>query len=69
MSVRAMLARVQRLEQSRAPTSPFALAFGSLDDWEADWQSGIDAGELDPRDMPIVMLAIRRWHRDEVWAR
>lgn len=67
MSVRAMLARVQRLEQGRTPTSPFVLGYGSLDAWEAGCQSGMDAGHLDPRDMPIVMMAVRRWHRD-IWA-
>ena len=64
MSVRAMLARVQRLEQARAPTSPFALALGSLDAWEAEMRRGIDAGLLDARDTPMVMMAVRRWHAE-----
>lgn len=68
MSVRAMLGRVQRLEQSRSPTSHFERAFGSLDAWEADCQSGIDAGLLDPQDMPVVMMAVRRWHREGAWS-
>lgn len=64
-----MLARVQRLEQSRGAISPFALAYGSLDACDEDWQSSIDNGLLDPRDMPVVMMAVRRWHRDGVWSR
>jgi len=67
MSVRALLARVQRLEQSRAPRSPFALAYGSLGAWEAEVQSGIDEGRYDKRDMPEVIAAVRRWHA-EVWS-
>lgn len=62
-----MLARVQRLEQARRPTSPFEVAFGSLDDWEAECQSGIDAGTLDPTDVPFVMKAVRRWHTEGAW--
>lgn len=67
--VRAMLARVQRLEQARSQTSPFERAFGSLADWEAECQSGIGEGRLDSRDMPVVMMALRRWHSEGVWAR
>jgi hypothetical protein len=59
---------VQRLEQSHAPTSPFALAYGSLDAWEAECQAGIDAGLLDPRDVPVAVMAVRRWHADGAWA-
>jgi hypothetical protein len=70
VSVRSLLARVQRLEQSRRPTSPFELIFGSLDAWEAEVRLGIDAGHLDSRDVPVVVAAVRRWHRDEgAWAR
>lgn len=69
MGVRHLLARVQRLEQSRTPTSPFEREYGSLDAFEAECQSGIDAGLLDPRDMPVVMASIRRWHDVGLWAR
>lgn len=69
MSIRAMLARVQRLEQARSASSPFELAFGSLDAWTAECQAGIDAGLLDARDMPVVILAVQRWHRDGAWGR
>lgn len=64
-----MLARVQRLEQARAPTSPFVLDYGSLDAFEAECRAGIDEGELDPRDMPVVIAAIRRWHDEGAWSR
>jgi hypothetical protein len=63
-----MLARVQRLEQARRPPlSPFELAFGSLEAWEAKCHAGISAGMLDSNDMPVVMMAVRRWHHDGVW--
>ena len=48
--------------------SPFELAFGSLPAWEGECQSGIDAGLLDAQDMPLVMMAVRRWHSDGAWA-
>ena len=66
--VRAMLARVQRIENARSPTSKFERAWGPLADWEAECQSGIDEGRLDLRDMPVVMMALRRWHTEEVWS-
>lgn len=65
--VRAMLARVQRLEHSRSPVSPFESAFGSLADWEEECQSGINEGRLDARDIPVVIAAIRRWHSEGLW--
>jgi len=64
-----MLARVQRLEQARRTTSPFELWFGSLEAWEAECQSEIDAGVLDLKDMPVVMMAVRRWHCEGAWSR
>lgn len=65
-----MLARVRRIEEARAPAlSPFEAMPGGLDAWEAECRAGIDAGYLDGRDVPVVMLAVRRWHRDGAWAR
>lgn len=65
-----MLARVRRVEAMRAPVlSPFELEFGSLDAWEAECRVGIDAGYLDGPDFTVVMLAVRRWHRERAWAR
>ena len=76
-SVRAMLARVQRLEQARqAPRSPIEVAYGSLEAWESETQAKIEAGTLDRIDMPVVIACVRRWHnegvfgmwrRDRVW--
>lgn len=46
MSVRAMLARVQRLEQARAPVrSPFAAAFGAFEAFAAECEVKMDAGD------------------------
>jgi hypothetical protein len=83
MSVRAMLARVQRLEQARrAPRSPIEAAYGSLEAWEASVLADVEAGKLDARDMlgesgdGGVLRAIRSWHdqgvfgmwqRDRIW--
>ena len=63
-AVRALLARVTRLEQSEAPA---ASPFGSFEAWAASAQADIDAGLLDPRDGPVLIAAVERWHTDEVW--
>ena len=63
-----MLARVRRLEYSRSPISLLERAWGSLAEWEAECQSGIDEGRLDARDVPVVMMALRRWHSEGVWS-
>lgn len=62
MSVRAMLARVQRLEQ--ASTSPWHRLIGPFEDFEAMVHDGIALGQLDPRDAPVVLASVRRWVRD-----
>ena len=68
--VRAMLARVRRIEEFRAPAlSPLEAAPGGLDGWEAECRAVIEAGYLDRRDVPAVMLAVNRWHRDGCFAR
>jgi hypothetical protein len=68
-TVRALLARVTRLERVKAPpVSAFELDYGSLEAFEAAAQAMIDAGTLDRRDGPVVLASIRRWHTDEVWA-
>lgn len=68
MVVRALLGRVAKLEQAKAPPiSPFEADYGSLEAFEAMAQAQIDAGDFDPRDGPVVLAAIRRWHTDEVW--
>ena len=67
-AVRALLIRVSRLERSKAPTaSLFEAAFGSLEAWEAECQSGIYEGRLDSRDIPVVVMAVRQWHTEGVW--
>jgi hypothetical protein len=66
-SVRSLLNRVKRLEAARSMASPFQRWFGSLDAFEAEVQAGIEAGHLDAGDMPVVMDAIRGWHRDGVF--
>ena len=67
-SARAMLARVQKLETAgTSPRSPFEMAFGSQEAWEAAVQADIDAGKADPTDMPVVLLCIRRWHVEKLW--
>lgn len=67
---RSLLGRVRRIEVARLPArSGFESAPGGLDAWEAECRTGIDAGFLDPIDVPEVMLAVRRWHRDGAWAR
>lgn len=59
MSVRAMLARVQRLEQAR--TSPCAQLIGPIEEFDAYIRNGIAVGKLDPRDAPVVIVCLRRW--------
>jgi hypothetical protein len=67
---RSMLTRVRRLEQARAPTlSPFEAMAGGLDGWVADCAAGVAAGYLDRSDVPMIVLAVQRWHTDRVWSR
>jgi hypothetical protein len=69
VAVRNLLARVAKLEQSRTPTSPIEIWFGSLDAFTDDLRAGIVAGIYDPADMPMVIAAVERWHRDGgVWS-
>ncbi len=58
-----MLARVQRLERARSPRSPIAAAFGSFEAFAADCEAGMDAGRLDKRDFPAVLLSLARWDK------
>lgn len=66
--VRAMLSRVQRLERAGSPVSPFERHWGSLEAWEAFSAERVAAGALDRADMAIVVVAVRRWHRDGLFA-
>jgi hypothetical protein len=66
--VRSLLARVARLEQARAPVeSPFERTFGSLAAFAAAAREDIAAGNLDARDGPDVLAAVRGWHENRVW--
>jgi hypothetical protein len=65
---RSLLARVQRLEHALNPQSPIEIMYGSLEAWEAEVQQCIDMGKLCPRDVPILIHCIRRWHREGVWS-
>ena len=68
-SVRSLLTRVAKLEAARvAPKSPFEVAFGSFGAFEEKMQSDIDAGKLDSTDAPLVLNAVRNWHRDMLWS-
>ena len=67
-SVRAMLARVARLETAQAaPRSPIEVAYGSYAAFEDQTQALIETGALDRGDMTAVLTALRRWHADRVW--
>jgi hypothetical protein len=67
VSVRALQARVRRLEQSRASASPILAAFGTFAAFEEHCDAQVAAGELDPRDFPVVVLCLRRWEEQGVW--
>lgn len=68
-NVRAMLARVVKLEAARAaPRSPIELTYGSFGAFEDQTLSLIDEGKLDRGDTLAVLAALRRWHADRVWA-
>ena len=63
-----MLTRVAKLEAARVtPKSPFELAYGSLAAFEASATADIAAGKLDSCDMPLVLNAVRNWHRAGLW--
>lgn len=62
MSVRGMLARVQRLEQARI--SPWDRLVGPIDELDAFVRDGIALGQLDPTDAPFVLACVRRWVRN-----
>ena len=67
-NVRALLTRVAKLEAARAaPRSPIEVAYGSFGAFEDTVNADIGAGKLDGTDMPMVLAALARWHRDRVW--
>jgi hypothetical protein len=73
-SVRALTERVRRLEQARVlPKSPLELAFGSFDAYADAVHQGVEAGQLDRRDMlgldgnGGVLRILRSWHDQQLW--
>ena len=68
-SVRSLLTRVAKLEAARVtPRSPFEVAYGSFGAFEEKVNADIDAGKLDGVDAPLVLNAVRNWHRDRLWS-
>ena len=61
---RGMLARLRKLERANVP--PLFKFIGSPEELEEHAQTGIAAGCYDPRDMPLVIKAVRRWLTDWV---
>ncbi len=60
--VRAMLRKVQRLEQAAlAPKSPFEVLYGGVDGFAANVEG------LDATDFAQVTAALHRWEREGVW--
>jgi hypothetical protein len=56
------------LEHAKAPPlTPFEVAYGSLEAFAAAAQGFIDGGVLDPRDGPVLVASIRRWHGERLW--
>ena len=39
-----------------------------MDAFEDRVQSDVAAGKLDSHDMPMVLAALYRWHKDRAWA-
>ena len=68
-NVRALLTRVAKLEAARVtPKSPFQVAFGSLDAFADKVNTDVDARKLDRVDGPLLLQAVRKWHRDKLWS-
>lgn len=67
MSVRALAARVHKLEQGRRPSVYAAMWSACADEFQAE----IDAGRGDP-DLPGIVASLRKWVRDgadRLWQR
>lgn len=69
MSARSALARIAKLENARrVPRTPFELAYGSLEAWEAEIRAEVEAGKLDATDLlgadgsGGILRAIWNWH-------
>lgn len=70
VAVRALQRRVVKLELAKRPRpSPFAIHYGSIDEWVDRYViPNIQAGRICPRDMIDVVAAIRRWEEDGHYA-
>lgn len=68
-SVRALAARVARLERGRTrQLTPIEASYGSHDAFEELTRSQIEEGKLCAVDMEDVLRALRRWHTDGAWS-
>lgn len=68
-NVRALLTRVAKLEAARVtPKSPIETAYGSLDAFADKVNADIAAGKMDKVDGPLLLQAVRKWHRDRLWS-
>ena len=68
-NVRALLTRVAKLEAARVtPKSPFEVAYVSLDAFADKVNADIGAEKLDRVDGPMLLQAVRKWHRDRLWS-
>ena len=68
-NARSLLTRVARLERAReVPRTPFEAAFGSLDAFADKVNTDVDARKLDRVDGPLLLQAVRKWHRDKLWS-
>jgi len=66
-SIRALAARVAKLEHATVATSPIGAAFGSFAAFEAFCDAGVADGVFDPRDVPFIVACLRRWENDGTW--
>ena len=67
-SVRSLLTRVAKLEAARVtPRSPFEVAYGSFGAFEQKVTADIAASKLDDTDGPLLLGAVKKWHRDGLW--
>ena len=68
-TLRALAARVARLEQTRTRQhTPIEAAYGSLEAFEELTRTQIEEGKLSAIDMEDVLKALRRWHNDGAWS-
>lgn len=70
--VGSLASRIARLERMRAKASaesasPFQRWYDALDSFVDHVQTGMEAGTYDPRDMPVVLASIERWHREGLY--